>query len=215
MVPERDSMEMNVPEAKDYQLVYDLDLAKLSHQIIYSQDRSSQILQPFSRIAYFLELQPANGQPEYLYVSMKAFTSDLKKIGVPTSQSGACFQCNVEDMDVFSNAKGIVSGTHLSGGNIEFWPSNYGPENGAKVPGASSATFDFGDSPSGEADGYGSMQVHNHDERQTLFAVNHWSEGEGADIGIGNQPKDNPDWTFAHNAKSYVSKRLRVLVRCK
>lgn len=214
-VPERDSVDMTVPEAKDYKLVYDLDLAKLAHQVVYTQDHSSQILQPFSRIAYFLELQPANGQPQYLYVSMKPFTSDVKKIGVPTSQSGAHFQCNVKEMDVFSNVDGIRNGTHLSGGNIEFWSSNYGPDNSAKVPGASSDTFDFGDSPAGPADGYGSMQVHNHDARQTLFALNHWSEGEGADLGIGNQPKGNPDWTFAHNANSYVSKRLRVLVFCK
>jgi sialate O-acetylesterase len=59
------------------------------------------------------------------------------------------------------------------------------------------------------------MQVHNHDAKQTLFAINHWREGGKADIGIGNQPKDNPDWTFAGNASSYPVKRLRVLVRCK
>ena len=63
--------------------------------------------------------------------------------------------------------------------------------------------------------GYGSMQVHNHDARQTLFALNHWSEGSRADLGIGNQPKDNPDWTFAANAGSYKTKRLRVLVHLK
>ena len=36
-----------------------------------------------------------------------------------------------------------------------------------------------------------------------------------ADLGIGNQPTGNPDWTFAGNAGSYQVKRLRVLVRCK
>ncbi len=30
------------------------------------------------------------------------------------------------------------------------------------------------------------MQVHNHDAKQTLFALNHWREGDKADIGIGN-----------------------------
>ena len=33
-----------------------------------------------------------------------------------------------------------------------------------------------------------------------------------ADIGIGNQPAGNPDWTFAANAGSYPVMRLRVLV---
>jgi sialate O-acetylesterase len=59
------------------------------------------------------------------------------------------------------------------------------------------------------------MQIHNHDARQTLFAINHWSMGKGADVGIGNQPQNNPDWTFAGNAGSYQSKRLRILVHFK
>ena len=83
------------------------------------------------------------------------------------------------------------------------------------MPNASSQVYDFGDQPDGPADGYGSMQVHNHDAKQTLFALNHWKEGSHADLGIGNQPTGNPDWTFAGNAGSYQAKRLRVLVRCK
>jgi sialate O-acetylesterase len=59
------------------------------------------------------------------------------------------------------------------------------------------------------------MQVHNHSARQTLFALNHWREGDNADLGIGNQPNGNPDWTFAKNAAAYPVRRLRVLVRCK
>jgi sialate O-acetylesterase len=57
------------------------------------------------------------------------------------------------------------------------------------------------------------MQVHNLIAEQTLFAVNHWRTGAGADIGIGNRGKDHPDWTYANNAHSYLAKRLRVLVR--
>ena len=34
------------------------------------------------------------------------------------------------------------------------------------------------------------------------------------EMGIGNRPTDNPDWTFANNAGAYSSKRLRVLVHC-
>ena len=65
------------------------------------------------------------------------------------------------------------------------------------------------------ADGYGSMQIHNHDAKQTLFAVNHWRDGEHADLGIGNSTGANPDWTFAANADTYAAKRLRVFVRVK
>jgi sialate O-acetylesterase len=214
-VPKRDLLELNVPEAKGYKLVYDLDLAKLGPEIHYDADQHKNITQPFDRVAYFIELQNQEGETDYLYVSMDAFTSDLEKIGVPTAASGAHFQQNVAKLNVYSNVKGIVNGEALAGGNIEFWPNNYGPANGAKVPHASSDVFDFGDQPDDPTDGYGSMQVHNHDARQTLFAVNHWREGNGADLGIGNQPQGNPDWTFAGNAGSYQARRLRVLARCK
>jgi sialate O-acetylesterase len=214
-VPKRDLLVVKVPEAKDYKLVYDLDLAKLGPTITYDVNNRAKIQQPFDRIAYFLELQGADGNTQYLYVSMDAFTDALDKIGVPTVSSGAHFQQNVANMNVYSNAKGIVARTGLAGGNIEFWPNNYGPANSANVPNASAQVWDFGDEPAEPVDGYGSMQIHNHDARQTLFALNHWREGSHADLGIGNQPTDNPDWTFAGNAGSYQAKRLRVLVRCK
>jgi len=195
--------------------VYDLDLNKLARDFAYDMDNSGKIQRPFDRIAYFLELQGADRNTQYVYVSMDAFTDALGKIGVPTAQSGARFQQTVANMNVHSNVKSLVNGTGLAGGNIEFWPNNYGPGNGAKVPNASGQVWDFGDEPAGGAEGYGSMQVHNHDAKQTVFALNHWNEGSRADVGIGNQPKDNPDWTFAGNAGSYKAKRLRVLVRCK
>jgi sialate O-acetylesterase len=211
-VPKRDWVDMNVPEVKDYQVVYDLDLTKLGPAIQYDRDNHQDIHRPFDRIAYFVELQDADWNTKDLYVSMKAFTDNPGKIGVPVFGSGAHFQQNVADMDVNSNVKGIVSGTHLDGGNIEFWPNNYGPQNSANVPNASSDVFDFGDQPTDPEDGYGSMQVHNHDAKQTLFAINHWREGAHADIGIGNQPANNPDWTFAGNAGSYRAMHLLVLV---
>ncbi len=213
-VPNRDLLALKVPEAKDYQLVYDLDLGKLGAEITYDVDNHSKVHQPFDRIAYFLELGGADKNTQYLYVSLDAFTDALDKIGVPTVRSGAHFQRNVANINVYSNVKGIVTGTGLQGGNIEFWPNNYGPANSANVPNASGEVWDFGDEPGDPVDGYGSMQVHNHDARQTLFALNHWREGSHADVGIGNQPAGNPDWTFAGNAGAYQVKRLRVLVHC-
>jgi sialate O-acetylesterase len=214
-VPDRDVLLLTIPEAKDYKLVYDLNLGKLAWDIQYDTDNRGNIKKSFDRIAYFLELQESDGNTQYLYVSMDAFTSDLEKIGVPTLNSGAHFQQNVTNLNVYSNVKGIVNGTNLAGGNIEFWPNNYAPDNSANVPNASGEAFDFGDQPNEPADGYGSMQVHNHDAKQTLFAINHWSQGSKADLGIGNQPANNPDWTFAGNAGTYPAKRLRVLVRSK
>ncbi|HTQ52452.1 MAG TPA: sialate O-acetylesterase [Candidatus Acidoferrales bacterium] len=211
-VPKRDWVGMNVPEARAYELVYDLDLTKLGAKIQYDVDNHQKIQKPFDRIAYFVELQDGNYNTQDLYVSMDAFTDDLGKIGVPVFGSGAEFQQNVAHLDVFSNVKGIVTGTGLNGGNIEFWPNNYDKPNAMNVPNASGDVFDFGDQRTEPADGYGCMQVHNHDARQTLFAINHWREGAHADIGIGNQTKDNPDWTFAGNAGNYHAMRLKVLV---
>ena len=215
IVPKRDWLVLKVPEAKDYELVYDLDLNKLAAKIAYDVDNHLKIQKPFDRIAYFLELEGADRTTQYLYVSMDAFTDALDKIAVPTSACGASFQQNVANMIVYSNVKGITARQGIKSGNIEFWPNNYGPANSAKVPNASDQAYDFGDQPAGGANGYGSMQVHNHGAKQTLFALNHWTEGPRADIGIGNQPTGNPDWTFAGNAGSYKTKRLRVLVHYK
>jgi len=214
-IPQRDLLALKVPEAKRYQLLYDLDLAKLGPVINWDQDNREKIHRPFDRVAYFLELQTADGNTQYLYASMDAFTTNLNHLGIPTLASGARFQQAVSGLNVFSNVKGIVTGTNLSGGYLEFWPNNYGTANAAGVAGASGSVYDFGDEPADPADGYGCMQVHNIAAKQTLFAINHWREGSRADLGIGNQSKNQPDWTFSGNAESYKARRLRVLVRLK
>lgn len=213
--PKADGLSANVPEAKDYQLVYDLDLTKVNREFNYDVDNSAKLAgKAFDRIAYFVELQPNEGDPQYLYVSMDAFTGDVTKIGVPTIASGSIFQQPIVNMNVVTNVKGIATGTGLKG-NIEFWPTNYSQGNSAKVPGADEANFDFGDQPSTGSGDYGSMQVHNTDAKQTLFAVNHWVVGREADIGIGNAPSGNTDWTFSASSKKYKNMRLRVLVHVK
>ena len=62
---------------------------------------------------------------------------------------------------------------------------------------------------------YGSMQIHNVDAKQTLFAINKWSAGSGADIGIGNSTGKTRDWTFTGSAPNYPTKRQRIFVRIK
>ncbi len=204
-----------IPEAKGYQLIYDFDISKAAKTITYDADHSAQITQPFDRVAYLLELSK-DGKPQWVYVSMNAFTDDIRKTGVPTFESKTVYQQPVENLTVLSNVKDIVTGSGLKGeglkGNIEFWPNNYGTANAINIPNASPAAFDFGDviTPSGD---YGSMQVHNFDAKQTIFAFNHWVAGTGCDLGIGNAPAGHADWTFAKNGASYESKRLRVLVR--
>jgi len=204
----------SLPVADQYQLVYDLDLSTLAHDIKYDVDNSGQV-RAFDRVGYLLELTRANGEQQNVFVSMNAFTDDVKKIGVPTVALEATFQQPVAAMDVFSDVHGITTGTNMEGGNIEFWPHNYGPRNAANVPGASSELWDFGDEPSAPVDGYGSMQVHNAAAGQVVFAINHWTVGASADIGIGTSTGQTRDWTFAGNAGQYSAKRLRVFVRAR
>ncbi|PAY18256.1 9-O-acetylesterase [Rhodopirellula sp. SM50] len=197
---------------REYQLVYDLDLNKLNERIEYDVDHSENV-SAFDRIGYLLELGSGGGNDQAVFVSMKAFTDDPKKIGIPTAASGARFQQPVEAMDVFSSVDTVTEGRSIATGNLEFWPSNYGPANKAGVQNASSTQYDFGDEPSPPTAGYGSMQVHNFAERQTVFAINHWNASAGADLGIGNSTGEHRDWTFTANAGAYTTKRLRVYVR--
>jgi sialate O-acetylesterase len=166
-------------------------------------------------VGYLLQLTTSGGEEQSVFVSLNAFSDDVKKIAIPTIASQATFQQPVAAMEIFSNVKGITTGTDIATGNIEFWPNNYGPLNAAKVPGASATVFDFGDEMAPPVDGYGCMQVHNAAAGQTVFAINHWSAGATADIGIGNSTGQTQDWTFTANAGSYSAKRLRVYVRVK
>lgn len=199
-----------IAEAKGYQLVYDLDIGKAAKTIVYDVDNSAQITGSFDRVAYLLELSKAS-QTQWVYVSMDAFTDSIGKIGVPTFESKAVFQQYVANLTVLSNMKKMVTGSGLRG-NIEFWPNNYKQNNALNITNASSSVFDFGDQMVARGT-YGSMQVHNFEAKQTVFAFNHWVMGTGCDLGIGNAPGDNTDWTFAKNGGDYETKRLRVLVR--
>ena len=205
----------SVTEAADYTLVYSLNLpvaaAYNTTPPVYEVDNRGG-LGSYTRVAYYLELQSAGQPPRYCWVSMSPFTVDPSKLGVPHVATNASFQQPVANMNVDSNVAGVVTGTGLTGGNIEFWSTNYGTGNSVGVPGASATTYDFGDQPS--PGGYGSMQVHNAAARQTLIAFNNWGAGgNNCDLGIGNSAGAHPDWTFAFNAAGYTVRALQVYVK--
>jgi len=200
-----------IEEFKDYQLVYDLDLKNLAAKIKYDVDLSSTIGE-FDRIGYLMELKKQKNQT--VFVSMKAFTNDIKLIGVPTTEKSV-FQRPVDSMNVYSNDKLIPGGLGLTTGYLEFWPNKYTAQNEKKIEGASDKDYDFSDKRTPGKNQYGSMQIHDLDAKQTIFALNHWDQGEKADLGIGNAPDKNPDWTFRANAKDYSLRRLRIYVRPK
>ncbi|MES2660958.1 MAG: GDSL-type esterase/lipase family protein [Verrucomicrobiota bacterium] len=206
----------NVPESAGYTLAYSLDIPNAANYtagpVSYAVDNHHSV-GPFSRVAYYLELQTAGGDVKYVWASANAFTSDAGKIAVPTYNSGAIFQQAVTGMNVVSNVAGVSTGTGLAG-NIEFWPNTYLEANGAPVAGASGATYDFGDTRT--TGSYGSMQLHNTGAAQTVFGFNNWATSPttaNCDLGIGNGTGAHPDWTFTSNAPSYTVKTLQVLVR--
>jgi lysophospholipase L1-like esterase len=208
----------NVPEAVGYNLIYSLSIPNSASfngaTVPYSVNNSGSVTRgSFDRVAYYLELQPTGGGPlQYVFTSMNAFTDDARRIGVP-NQSGSFFQRPVTGVNVASNVAGIATGANLSGYNLEFWRTNYTQANGANVPNANNATFDFGDQPTVGA--YGSMQIHNNGNLTSVFAYNRWGGGSvgTSDLGIGNRATADPDWTFAQNANAYTVKNLQVLVR--
>lgn len=201
-----------IPEAAGYRLVYDLDLANLARDIRYDVDHAADAPK-FDRVAYFIELKKGGEPARHLWVSMDAFTDDARKLGVPAFASGITWQKSVANLNVFSDAPGMATGVNLGAGNLEFWPNNYGTQNSGGVPGAEEGVYDTGDMPVDPVDGYGCMQVHHTASKQTLFAINQWVAGPGANVGIGNSPGQTRDWTFVGNAGSYTAKRLRIFVR--
>jgi VCBS repeat-containing protein len=209
------SILQKVPEAGNYRLAYSLDIpvdgSFNSSTIPYSLNNSAGI-GSFDRVAYYLEL--TNGtETQWTYVSMDAFTTNAAQIGIPASSTGVTFQQKVNNMNVFSNVAGVTPGTGIATGNIEFWPSNYATGSGLSTIPGNNSTYDFNDVSVGGS-GYGSMQIHNYGTGQTIFGYNRWGGGGGSDdLGIGNAPIGNPDWTFGGNAASYTVRQMHILVR--
>jgi|GEM_PF-609792 len=206
----------NVPEASEYILVYSLNItnnANYSSGLAYDTDNRASV-SGFTRVAYYLELQPSGGPINFVWVSMDPFTNHVNAIGVPVASVGAWFQQPVTNLTVHSSVPSVLRGTNMAGGNIEFWPWNYGAANAANVPNASGLTYDWGDNMSTNSGNHGSMQVHNSGASQVLFAFNSWGGASSmASLGIGNNTGNtNADYTFMANAGTYAVKTLQVFV---
>ncbi|MEM7029529.1 MAG: AbfB domain-containing protein, partial [Chloroflexota bacterium] len=205
--------ETHVSEATNYKLAYQLEIPLNSDlnndAVTYTTDNSAAI-HAYYRVAYCLELDD-----EWVWVSMDDFTNDvITHTGVPAASVNPMgFQQVITDMTVHSNVSGVVTGTNIATGNIEFWQNCYLQAAHLGLAGASNTDFDFDDVLNNvSCDGWGSMQVHNHGAGQTIFAYNGWDVGNVDSVGIGNQPTSHPDWTFAANANDYTTRNLWVYV---
>ena len=212
----------DVPEAAEYQLVYALQLPERGNfslvPIPYEIDQRADWEDNFDRVAYYLQLQRAGEEAEFIFVSGDAFTRSALQLGLPSAGSGISHQRPLNNMTVLSNVPGIVEGSGLSG-LLEIWEWNYGPGNAARIEGASGDLYDFGDAPLWGQGMYGSFQIHQLDAGQTLIAYNRFNDDAPADLGIGDNQRPagdgqrHSDWTFLGNAGEYSVRQLQVLLR--
>ena len=195
-----------VPEAKGYELIAKLNPLNWKAKG-YAVNNTAKLSGDLTRVGYLLVLTGKDGKTSWVFTSMDAFAKTADQVIVPTRKSKA-YQCYVNNLEVAGNVAGLKTGK-FDKGNIEFWGTNYGGNNAKKIPGAAQ-TYDFGDQAVGNGN-YGSMQVHNYLQKQTVFAFNHMDVNASCDLGIGNNPKGQPDWTFSNAGKNYKNAELYIV----
>ena len=221
--------ENHVPasELSQYRLVYDLNVpTNLPHKGWYAQavpyavNNAKRVAKGgFTRVAYWFETVRAdNGQHDWVWVSLDAFTDDPGAIGVPTHRTGKWFQQKVTNLRIWSNSASIThrNGELVDEGNIEFWPMSYGTAQKMNLPNTLGG-FDFDDTPNANFYAqYGSMQIHDYKARNVLFGINHFESGARMEMGVGTNTKGgNADWTqvnTVYNTFKDGTCRLKVYV---
>ena len=193
----------------------------------YNLDETARFPWCVDRVAYYMEIVSLDGSvTNFAWTSFDSWSDDPTLLGVPVNDAIACGQKWVKNQDVFSNVDGIVNGTGMDGGFLEFWPHNYGGANPSNIPFASGSTCDWGDSLSASS-WYSCMQVHNVTNRQTIIALNNFNgnNSSGVCAGLGNNTQYpandtgstiNPDWTQAYApTRTYSRISLHILAKPK
>lgn len=191
-------------------LIFECDLRTATQSdgsVKYTTDNSASFKNKVRKITYHISLKNKNGNSEWAVITMDAFTDDVSKIGIPVLNSKFVFAGKVKNLTVVTNSKNIRTKSAAEG-YIEFSPYNYAPANVKKIPNASDKFFDFGDEIFNSGN-YGTMQIHNPAEKETIFAFNSFVT-KTHDCGIGNSPNENTDWTFRRNSDSYSQATLKV-----
>ena len=186
-----------------------------NQDVPYSFDDTASLSGGFDRVGYCLETTTDAGT-QWVWADMEAFTKDPGRLGLPT-HPGEITRQRVDDLDVASNVPGVRTGTGMPG-YLEMWPNSYNKPVSDQIAGASSTAYDADDVPSPGF--YGSFQVHSVGadpdssvDPGTVLALNHFTGGGALDVGMGNQPTGEPDWTFAGNAGTFSSRTLTVFAR--
>ena len=102
---------------------------------------------------------------------------------------------NVSDLTVNSSNSSLIGFGRQ--GRLEIWPFDYATGHTNLTPTGNDGTFDFDDTPFLN-NAYGSFQVHDLTDTHTVFAWNNHASNT-PEVGFGNSPSSNPDWTFTNN----------------
>ena len=158
----------------------------------------------FTRIRYRMEMK-YSGVTKYADVTFDKpdALSTIASLAIPDIANSATIKTNVSncviDSDWTTAISGVASAVTTGSGKtcrLEIWPWNYGTEFTSGFTDGSSSTYDYNDASSG-ANAYGSFQVHNITNTQTIMAWNNHAEGAATDLGFGSRATSHPDWTFA------------------
>ena len=129
------------------------------------------------------------------YNSQTSYGASISSLRVPSSAAADLFQVqtNVNDLTVVSSLSTLNVSNKV--GRLEIWPYNYAQGvSGLSYPGNAS-NYDLDDQYiSGGY--YGSFQVHDVTDSNTILAWNDHANGVTPDVGIGTMSGGNPDWTF-------------------
>ena len=175
----------------------------------------------FNRVRYRMEAK-YNGTLRYADVSFDKWSgATIADLAVPDRVDTRTIQRNVSNLSVDSNWPGVANvaspvttGTGKSG-RLELWPWNYAPGTSGLSPAGNGSIYDSDDTSAGSAV-YGSFQVHNLTDSQTVLAWNNHSVSN-PDIGFGNYiaggASAHSDWTFVSNTNFDLSSwKLQIYI---
>ena len=169
-----------------------------------------------ARVGYLLELQDKDGDTSFVFADFDAFSPDAAALVLRGDARMPDVRAEVAGLRVRTNTA-LKTPDGTGAGFVEFYGSNYGRGTQPSPAGGDPQKYDFNDTPqpgSSTGPGYGCLQVHDLASKTTVLAFNHFN-GTGApcDVGIGKNPGEHPDWTFAANAGAYKARRLSVWVK--
>jgi uncharacterized repeat protein (TIGR02059 family)/uncharacterized repeat protein (TIGR02543 family) len=167
--------------------------------------------QTFNRVRYRMEVN-YSGTLRYADVSFDKWSgaTTISALAVPDLADQRNIKTNVTNLTVDSNWPGFsgvasaVTNGRSKSGRLELWARNYAATTTGITPAGSGTVYDNDDTENTDPAGYyGSFQVHNLTDGETVLAWNNHSVAR-PDLGFGNYLVSNAglvhtDWTFSAN----------------